>query len=129
MSEHKEPGQTVVVWFEIPATDFDRAAGFYERLLDVKLRQEMVGPAQMGVFPYAAPSVSGAVIKGDLYTPGRAGPVVYLNCDGKLDATLARVEAAGGKIALARTDLPPGMGSFAHIVDTEGNRVGLHTSV
>ncbi len=37
-----------------------------------------------------------------------------------------RVVAHGGKIALPRQALPPGMGFFAHIHDLDGNRVGLH---
>ena len=34
--------------------------------------------------------------------------------------------APGGKVALPRQALPPGMGFFAHIHDLDGNRVGLH---
>jgi predicted enzyme related to lactoylglutathione lyase len=51
---------------------------------------------------------------------------VYLNADPALDEVLARVERAGGRICHPRTALPDGMGFFANIVDTEGNRVGLH---
>jgi predicted enzyme related to lactoylglutathione lyase len=36
------------------------------------------------------------------------------------------VQGAGGEIALPKTALPPGLGFFAHIIDSEGNRVGLH---
>jgi hypothetical protein len=52
--------------------------------------------------------------------------VVYLNAGESLDAVLERVKPAGGAILVARTELPAGMGAFAHFADTEGNRVGLH---
>ena len=58
--------------------------------------------------------------------PSGQGTVVYLDASPSLDAALERVVAHGGKIALPRQALPPGMGFFAHIHDLDGNRVGLH---
>ena len=37
-----------------------------------------------------------------------------------------RVTRAGGRVVLDETALPDGLGVFAHILDCEGNRVGLH---
>jgi predicted enzyme related to lactoylglutathione lyase len=54
------------------------------------------------------------------------GTLVYLDASPSLDAALTRAVAAGGRVALPRQALPPGMGFFAHIVDLDGNRVGLH---
>ena len=51
---------------------------------------------------------------------------MYLNAEPSLDAALERAVAAGGKVAMPRVDLPDGMGCFAHLLDTEGNRIGLH---
>lgn len=117
----------VISWFEIPATDFDRAVGFYENIFARTLNRNSMGPMQMAVFPYEQPGVSGAVVKDASYEPGTAkGTVIYLDCAGQLDTVLARVAAAGGKVALPRTELP-GMGAYAHIIDSEGNRVGLHS--
>ena len=56
--------QPVAVWFEIPATNFDRAARFYERILGVTLRREAIGPMTLGVFPYEQPNASGCIISG-----------------------------------------------------------------
>jgi hypothetical protein len=39
---------------------------------------------------------------------------------------LARVQGAGGRITTPKVALPPGMGYFAHVADSEGNVVGLH---
>jgi len=41
-----------------------------------------------------------------------------------LNRVLERVEAAAGRITTPRVDLPDGTGCFAHILDTEGNRLG-----
>ncbi|HEX4113942.1 MAG TPA: VOC family protein [Stellaceae bacterium] len=116
----------VVAWFEIPAGNLDRAVAFYEKIFAKTLKREAFGPLQMAVFPYQQPGVSGAVVQGAPYQPGQAkGTVIYLDCDGQIDAVLSRVASAGGEIAMAKTELP-GNGAFAHILDTEGNRVGLH---
>lgn len=115
-----------LVWFEIPAADFARAVTFYEAILNLQLRQEQAGPAQMGVFPYERPAVSGCVMAGPGLKPGRDGVVAYLNAQPSLDEVLERVLAAGGQIVHPRTELPPGMGVFAKILDSEGNTIGLH---
>jgi hypothetical protein len=116
----------VAVWFEIPASDFDRAAKFYETIFDTSLTRESFGGPRMGVFPYARPKVSGCVMEAPQLAGKDAGTVVYINCNGHLDEVVARVEKAGGALLTPRVELPPGMGSFFHIRDSEGNRVGLH---
>lgn len=118
--------QNVPVWFEIPASDFGRAVKFYERLFGTSLKKEKFGPNEIAVFPHAESAVGGCVMSGQGCKPGADGPVVYLNADPLLDPVLARVGKAGGRVALPRTALPEGMGFFALIEDTEGNRVGLH---
>jgi uncharacterized protein len=117
----------VAVWFEIPASDFERAVGFYEKVFETRLRCDDMGGARLGVFPYEEPATSGCVIKGEGYQPGNGGCVVYLESKGDLDGPLGRVARAGGKVVLPKTALPPGMGFFAHFVDSEGNRVGIHS--
>lgn len=117
------------VWFEIPASDLERAIKFYERIFAKSLKRESMGGVDMGVFSYERPATGGAVVKGPAYIPSGdgKGPVVYIAADGEIDAVLSRVAAAGGKVALPCTALP-GVGSIAHFIDTEGNRVGLHAA-
>ena len=112
-------------WFEIPATDLPRATRFYETVLARKLKAEAMGPLQLSVFSYEQPGVGGCLIAGDGHLPAAVGTVVYLVV-ARLDEALGRVGGAGGKIALPKTALPEGLGFFAHIIDSEGNRVGLH---
>ncbi len=117
-----------VHWFEIPVRDLDRAQRFYESVLDTSLRREQAGPmTTLAVFPYEKPGVGGCLFSSaNGLQPSLDGAVVYLNAEPSLDAALARVEVAGGTVTLPRTELPEGMGCFAHIADSEGNRVGLH---
>ncbi len=115
-----------ITWFEIPATDLPRAKRFYETVLATELRLEQMGPHQLAVFPYTAPGVGGCVMAGDGVHPSSDGNLVYLHAGNSLKAALGRVQRAGGRIALDATTLPDGMGVFAHVIDTEGNRVGLH---
>ncbi len=116
-----------VSWFEIPARDMDRAAAFYQALLGTPLRREAIAGSQLGVFSYEDSGAGGCLIQGaQAPAPASDGTLVYLNASPSLDAVLARVEAAGGRITTPKVQLPGDMGCFAHITDTEGNRVGLH---
>jgi predicted enzyme related to lactoylglutathione lyase len=115
-----------ITWFEIPAADLGRAKRFYETVLGVELKNEQMGPQKMALFPYETPGIGGCITAGDGNQPSGQGSLVYLQAGSSLNAALGRVERAGGRISLGQTELPDGMGFFAHILDTEGNRVGLH---
>ncbi len=118
--------RSAVTWFEIPTADFDRARRFYETILETTLAEHPFDKARIAVFPHEGTGVGGCLDESSASSPSTGGTVVYLDVDGRLDATLARVESAGGLILAPKTALPPGMGSVAHIADSEGNRVGLH---
>ncbi|MCJ0765472.1 VOC family protein [Variovorax terrae] len=122
--------QHALNWFEIPCAQIDRAQAFYERLLGAALvRENYGGPGmEMAVFPAdGEEAVRGALQAGPgAARPGEGGTLGYLNAGPSIDAVLARVQPAGGRIHTPKTALPPGLGFFAHIIDTEGNRVGLH---
>lgn len=120
------PSQPAINWFEIPVTDLDRAQAFYEALLAQPLRREPMGPQTLAVLPYTEPGVGGALIHGAQLSPSEAGTLVYLNVNPDLQAALDRALAAGARLLTARVDLPDGMGSFVHVRDSEGNRIGLH---
>ena len=113
-------------WFEIPSTDLERAAKFYETVLDVTLRRELFEAVPNAVFPADEGSVGGAVIQSH-ERPSKDGVIPYLNARSiaKLDAALAKTPAAGGSVVMPKTSIGP-MGWIAVIIDTEGNRVGLH---
>ncbi|CAN7390884.1 VOC family protein [Polaromonas sp. LjRoot131] len=120
--------KNAITWFEIPSTELNKAQAFYEAVLECKLRREPMGPSEGAVFPYEAETgVGGAILSGPTApAPASAGTLIYLDASPSLDAALARAVKAGGKVALPRQALPPGLGFFAHITDLDGNRVGLH---
>ena len=125
MTNKEQQRLSRVVWFEIPATNLDRAIRFYEQVFETKLIPHVMGSVTMAVFPYTEPAISGCVIQSEFHKPGE-GPILYLNADPSVDAALSRVEAAGGSIVQPRTELPADLGVCARILDTEGNAVGLH---
>ena len=117
-----------ISWFEIPVTDLDRAAAFYEAVLDAKFERMDLGGAS-AIFPADQDGgVGGALILQDDNAPSATGPLVYLEAHGGIQAALDRVPGAGGEVLLERTDAGE-YGSYAYILDTEGNRVALFESV
>ncbi|HEX7441142.1 MAG TPA: VOC family protein [Caldimonas sp.] len=114
-------------WFEIPVRDVARAQKFYEALLAAPMRRESIGPQTLVVFDHAETGVGGCLLAGPTVpAPSKAGTLVYLRAAPTLDAVLARLVPAGGKLLTPKVQLPGDMGCFAHVADTEGNRVGLH---
>jgi predicted enzyme related to lactoylglutathione lyase len=117
----------VISWFEIPALDLGRARAFYETLFGVSLQDYKTDAQEMAIFPYnRETSTGGCLKKASAFEPSAIGTLVYLETGTELDTVLSRAAAHGGSVALPRTALPPGQGAYAHIIDTEGNRVGLH---
>jgi len=116
-----------VVCFDIPATDLDRALRFYSAILGSDIKKESHGPIAMGVLPHAGHDVSGCIVLAADNKPSATGPLLYLNCQGRLDAALAAVESAGGKILVAKETIGQ-YGFRAVILDSEGNRLALHSA-
>jgi predicted enzyme related to lactoylglutathione lyase len=113
-------------WFEIPCENLDRATAFYEDVLGAKMSRENHSP-QMSIFSSDPTGTGGMLVKRPYRKPGRGGALVYLNCDGILDAVLERVMRAGGLILMPKTPVPGGHGFFACMRDSEGNHIGLHS--
>jgi len=122
--------QTAISWFEIPATDLERATKFYEAIFQVKLIPVDMPGIRMRMFPLDDPmsGVGGAVVDAPgFYKPSATdGVLIYLNGNPDVQIILDRVEAAGGKIAMPKTPISPEYGDMALFIDTEGNRIGLH---
>ncbi len=116
-----------VNWFEIPATDLDRAKQFYLAILGIELTDMEMGPAKFSMFAadHALPGAGGCLMQCEGYTPAHTGTMVYFPTP-DIDATLGKVDAAGGKTLLPKTPIGE-HGHVGHFEDTEGNRVGLHT--
>jgi predicted enzyme related to lactoylglutathione lyase len=120
-----------ISWFEIPATDLERATRFYETIFSVKLNPLDLPNIKMRMFPVEnqMTGVSGAVVdSGGFHKPSKTdGPLIYLNGNPDVQHVLDKVEAAGGSILVPKTEISPDYGYMAVIIDTEGNRIGLHS--
>lgn len=120
-----------ISWFEIPSTDIERATKFYETIFEIKLNPLDMPNIKMRMFPLDNPmdGVGGAVVDtGGFHKPSLTdGPLIYLNGNPDVQKILDKVEAAGGKIMVPKTEISPEYGYMAVFMDTEGNRIALHS--
>lgn len=121
----------VVTWFEIPVSDINRAKAFYETILDIVMVKRKDGEDEAVFFPFnpnvvqaTSGRVTGVLSKSGRNSPSSSGTMVYINASPSIQSVLDKVEEAGGKILASKTAIPAGF--IAVIMDTEGNRVGLH---
>jgi predicted enzyme related to lactoylglutathione lyase len=112
-----------VVWFDIPAVDLDRASKFYAAVLGCQVTQDQPGVAAI---EHAGSDVSGCIYVDEQDKPAATGALLYFNCNGRLDAAIAQVEALGGKILKSKHTIGP-YGQRAIVLDSEGNRIALHS--
>lgn len=122
--------QNAISWFEIPATDLARAAKFYESIFGVSLIVMDMANIKMRMFPLEdMMGVGGAIVdSGGFHKPSATdGPLIYLNGNPDLQQVLDKVEAAGGKVVMPKTEISPEYGFMGLFIDTEGNRIGLHS--
>ncbi len=122
---------TAISWFEIGVADLARATTFYETIFGVKLAPLDMPNIKMRMFPIddMMTGVGGALVdSGGFHKPSATdGPLIYLNGNPDVQKVLDKVEAAGGKIMVPKTEISPEYGFMAVIIDTEGNRIGLHS--
>ena len=120
-----------ISWFEIPATDLPRAQKFYETIFGIQLIPMDMENIKMRMFPLddMMTQVGGAIVdSGGFHKPSLTeGPLIYLNGNPDVQNILNKVEAAGGTVMVPKTQISPEYGYMAVLVDTEGNRIGLHS--
>lgn len=117
----------LINWFEIPATDFKRAVIFYQTILGTPIEEKELFGTWMGFFPSDGTNVSGAIVQGADYTPSSEGVLAYLNGGNDLQSVLEKAAAAGGKVIVPKTQISPEMGYFGMFIDTEGNKMAVHS--
>lgn len=115
----------IINWFEIPAVNLERATHFYEYCVGATFRQENVAGMSMAVFNYEEPAIGGALVQSEMLQPSVNGAVVYLFTP-DINASLGKVAEKGGSCCFGPVTLPNDIGTIALIIDSEGNKVGLH---
>ena len=122
--------KNAISWFEIPATDLARAQKFYEAIFGIAMIPMDLPNIKMRMFPMESQmGVGGAVCdSGGFHKPSATdGPLIYLNGNPDVQLVLDKVEKAGGKIIVPKTMISPEYGHMAVILDSEGNRIALHS--
>jgi predicted enzyme related to lactoylglutathione lyase len=120
----------MVGWFEIPVSDMNRAKQFYEAVFEIEIKVQDFESTLMGWFPdndgvYGA---TGSLIKQSSYIPSTEGTLIYFMSN-DVQLQLDRVEGAGGKIYQEKTKISEEHGCMGVFIDSEGNRVALHSNI
>lgn len=115
-------------WFEIPVSDMTRAITFYQTVFDIQIKKQVFGDVVMGQFPPSeVPDVAtGALMQYPSYIASQEGALLYFNSV-DIFTELNRVEDAGGTIQRQKTMIAPEHGYMAVFIDSEGNRIALHS--
>ena len=115
-----------VVHFEIHAENPSQGIQFYEAVLGWEFHQWADQPYWLiTTGPADQPGINGALLPRQGLIDGQAVIAYVCTVDvASLDATLAKVEANQGTIALPKMPVP-GVGWLAYAKDTEGNIFGI----
>jgi predicted enzyme related to lactoylglutathione lyase len=116
-------------WFEIPVTDMARAKHFYQTIFGIHMDEMNMPGMEMAGFPGEPGSgkASGALVKSEYHRPSMDGVIIYLNANPDMKDVLDQIEAEHGEVVMGKTLISPEIGYMAFFVDTEGNRIALHS--
>lgn len=116
-------------WFEIPATDIVRGKKFYEDIFGIQMEQSSMMGMEMAMFPsdMGNGKASGALVQGPMHKPSQDGCVIYLNANPNMDSVIEKIEQNGGKVVMPKTKINEEVGNMAFFIDSEGNKMALHS--
>lgn len=117
-----------VNWFEIAVIDLDRAKKFYGTVFQTDFQDLDLGHAKMAMFAmdHAKTGAGGSLLLAGPAKPSGDGTTIYFSCE-DCAVEAARVEENGGKIVFPKMDIGD-HGFVSQFIDTEGNRIGLHSN-
>lgn len=120
----------MVGWFEIPVRDMNRAQKFYEAVFQITIEVEQFNETLMGWFPWNQDKTGASgslVLHEEWYKPSATDGVLIYFSSKDVNNELGRIEAAGGKIAQPKTMISEDIGYMGVFIDSEGNRIALHS--
>lgn len=122
--------KNAIYWVEIPVIDFKRAKAFYETVFSIEIKIVPVRGEHYGIFPFDKKFYGAgiALVMGKGYTPSRNGVTIYIDLQTDLEAPLSKISKNGGKVTMEKQLNGTGNGYIAQFIDTEGNKIGLHSS-
>jgi predicted enzyme related to lactoylglutathione lyase len=115
------------VWFDIPVADLDRAAAFYAGVLALKVERAQFDNFSFCVLEHGDGN-GGCLMPNASEVTANAGILLYMNVNGRIRDAMNRVTALGGKIVEPTHAIGP-HGVRAVVLDSEGNRIALHSPV
>ena len=114
-----------ICWADIPVTNLERAIDFYTAVLGAPVTKQSDPGFEFGLLPHFDINASGCLAVCKDNQPSQTGPLVYLSVEGRLDDAVQAAEK-GGKVLQPKHPIGP-HGFRAVIVDSEGNRIALHS--
>lgn len=116
-----------IVWVDMPVVDLDRAISFYSSVFACEIKKESFEQFQFGLLPHAKTSVSGCLVVSPAEHISDKGPLIYFNVDGRLDDAVQQAKKFDVKI-IEEKFMMGEHGYRAVILDSEGNRIALHSN-
>jgi uncharacterized protein len=96
-------------------------------VLGAPIKKEQFGDMTLATLPHQENGVSGCLAPArEGNEPSQRGVLLYFNCEGRLDQAIAAVAPNGGKVLEPRHPIGP-YGFRAVVLDSEGNRIALHS--
>src|SRR3954465_3097118 len=123
MSDNNQQNNRAV-WFDIPVADLDRAVNFYRAVLGIRVDKQTIGDFSLGVFEHEGGNGGCLVLNQKEIAAG--GVLVYLNVNGRICDAVSKVVPSGGSIIQDTQSIGP-HGFRAVVLDSEGNRIALHS--
>jgi predicted enzyme related to lactoylglutathione lyase len=119
--------QNRAVWFDIPVVDLDRAAAFYRAVLGITVTRSDFDGFSFCMLQHDDGN-GGCLVPNAKEVSANSGILLYMNVNGRIREAMGRIEALGGKIVEPTKAIGP-HGFRAVVLDSEGNRIALHSVV
>jgi predicted enzyme related to lactoylglutathione lyase len=113
------------VWIDVPVADLDRATDFYAAVLGVAVTRQQFGEYKFSVIDHQDGN-GGCLVPNPGQISSTGGLLVYFNVDGRIQEAVAQTQKFGGKVLEPPHSIGP-HGFRAIVLDSEGNRVALHS--
>lgn len=116
-----------IVWCDIPVADLDRAIAFYRGVLAVGIERMEFNGMAFALFEHDKGN-GGCLATEPGYAGCSSGPLIYLNVERRIRDAVVQAEKLGGKVLEPTHPIGP-HGFRAIVLDSEGTRIALHSSV
>lgn len=114
-----------LVWFDLPVANLDRAEKFYAAVMGVKVERQYYGDFVFSMFEHGEGNGGCLIVKSEEISA--VGTLIYFNVDGRIRDAVSQVATLGGKVLQETHAIGP-HGFRAVILDSEGNRIALHST-